>query len=1113
MIRRAFLFFWLLFLYAFVGLAQTKALDSMADAAAKAAKKGLYNKADSLYGNYVTSFRQQGLEKSYQYSEILAYLARRAMQTGNPDSAISLQKEVIEVKRTAADCNYTQWASAISDLASLYSAKGDYTHAIEAGQTALGMLEKKLGKKHNIYNIVLSNQAAYYAARGGQGDYGKAVLLGESAVKNLKKGTAEYASALNALVVYYTQNGDLANARSVSRKALEEAHKLLGTDGAHYATVLNNQAVQLAKAGNYEAAIEFAQQAKNYYERAGRTKTHAYAKLLNNMATLFSHQHNYKGAIDLLRQALSIFEQTVDKQHSDYLRCLSDLSAAYKADGNLDKADELANKTSSIYGMDSIDGDTKYAVSLSKQASVFASNGNYQRAIEQEQKAYAIFHKRNDTNSMAVSLGHIATYWAGDGQHDKAYKTAQQALNIFRISQKEDVHYAQALNNTALICYQGQKYHDASQYGKEAQQIYEHIGDTANVIYARILANNALFAFVNDQLDSAIDWARKALDIQVGILGNDHPDLIPLLYNLAVFYNKKGYRAEAEQRYLHALALQSHDVSTNFLHLTSMEREKYWHQKNYLFKYAPMLAYQDPHNAEIATMAYNASLFQKGILLNSDIDFRALIKSSGNNDLYQKYTKLEELQHQLTDYHKQPSWKKEVTQQIQSEIYQLERTLVRECKEYGSFTNELNVDVSQICQALKKDEAAIEFVDIYINGRGNTYLALLVKHEQNHPKMLRLFSDDELDELGYGGHHFTKSMQTPSGIDSIYSDVRLGKMVWKPILNELNGVRKLYFSPTSLFYQLGIEYLPCDSAHRISDIFEVYRVSSTKMLTKQDGRSSAIRSAAVYGGLNYDMSLNQIQEQHNSAASHEANFMTELETTDLSRAMDSLSLRGSVGYLPGTLREAENVGELLMQKDIPTKMLVGNEGTEESLKSLKGQNISILHVATHGFFISEKDIRKQNRRLAFVDEQTENLRNPLNYSGILLSGANYALRGGKLPANLDDGILTANEISRIDLSKTDMVVLSACQTGTGEIRDDGVFGIQRGFKKAGVRTLLMSLWNVNDEATTMMMTLFYQNLMAGFSKQVSFKNAQQEMRQSKYSNPFYWASFVLLDGF
>lgn len=1108
---------WAMLLCPFSGFAQNKDLDVLSDAAAKAVKRGDYNTAETLYRNYVTLFRQQGRQRNYQYSEILAYLARRAMQTGKTDQAIKLQEEVIEVKASAPDCNFAQWASAISDLASFYSAKGDYTQAIETGQKALDMLGKKLGEKHHSYNIALANLAAYYAARGRQGDYETAVSLGETAVKNLKKGTPEYASTLNALVVYYSQTGDYDNAKRISEIVPKKVQKQLKTDGIHYATVLNNQSVQLANAGNYDEAIEFALRAKECFEQAEGAQTQAYAKLLNNMAIFYSHQHDYKVATELLEAALPIFERTVNKQHPDYLRCLSDLSAIYMAGGNLDKADELANESDNIHELIKDEDNTKYAMALSKQADIFASNGNYQRAIENEQKAFDIFQKRNDTNNMVMSLCNLATYWADDGKLDKAYETAQRSLDIFQNDKEGNIYYAQALNNAALLYYQNEKYQTATQYGIEAQQIYEHIGDTANIIYARILANNAMFSFANHNKDSAkigsaIEMAQKALDIQVGMLGSEHPDLVPLLYNLAIYHIKANNTKEAGQKYMQALSLQSQDVRTNFLHLTSQERERYWNQKNYIFKNAPMIAYQDTLDLRMATMAYNALLFRKGILLNSDIDFRSIIKASGNHDLYQRYNKLDELQKQLSNYYKQPSHIRGLSKQTKNEIYELERTLVRDCKEYGNFTKDLDINVDDVRRALQEDEAAIEFADIYIEGRGNTYLAFLIRKGLAHPKLIRLFSDDELHNLKYGATDFFKAMQTRSGIDSIYSDIRLGQMLWEPLINELDSsINKLYFSPTSLFYQLGIEYLPCDTdTTHINDKFDIYRVSSTKILTKRSLKSPAIHSAAVYGGLYYDMSLSQLQEQQHLQANRD-NLLAETGNTDRSRAIDSLSLRGSMGYLPGTLHEADSVGEQLMQKGIPTKMMIGYEGTEESFKALDGQDLSIIHIATHGFYIPEKDVRRHNRRLAFLDEQAENMGNPLYYSGLLLSGANYVLKGGKLPEGLEDGILTANEIAQIDLNKTDMVVLSACQTGVGEIREDGVFGIQRGFKKAGVRSLLMSLWNVDDNATVMMMTRFYQNLMNGDSKYEALKKAQKEMRQNGFST-FYCASFILLDG-
>lgn len=1102
-----------LLLFAVTSLAQNKELNKLADAAAKASKKDLFSTADSLYYEYVKLFREQQLEKNYQYSEILIYLARRAAKKGRIDEAITLQREVVEVRSTAQDCTFTQWASAISDLASFYSQKGNYTQAIETGQEAMGMLKRKLGANHQFYNIALANQASFYAARGQEGDYQMATSLGEAAVKNLKKGTQEYASALNALVVYYTQAGDLYNASKISAKAIEEAKKHLEEDGIGYAAVFNSQAIQLAKLGNYEDAIEYERMARFGFEISG-VRNLPYGKILNNLATFLNHQQQYEEAIELLEQARTVIEKAVGKNHPDYLRCMGDLSTTYRISGNLEKADELANESSAVSQSLNSSENIKYAKSLSNQAAVFASNGNYLRAIEHEQKAYNIFKNRNDKFNMAQSLGHLATFLSNDGRREQAFETAKKGLDIFASQKDTSVYYAQALNNTAILYFNAEQYQMATIYGEKARRIYEQLGDTATAIFARILANNALFAFVNDRLDEAVATAQQALELQTRILRDDHPDHVPLLYNLAVYESKAGLKKEAEQHYSLAMKLQSNQVRTDFLHLTSQEREKFWNRKSYIFRYAPMLAYQDPDNQAMATMAYNALLFSKGILLNSDIDFRNLIKATNNQILLNKYNRLEELQKQLEGYYRLPAEKRDIDiDQIQREIYDLERVLVRDCKEYGNFTKNLNIDTKGISESLHDDEIAIEFAETHINGRGTTYLAFLLKKGQPEPKMMRLFSDDELSEIKYDNLDFLRAVQIQSGIDSIYTDKRFGQMLWQPLMKEMAGIKKIYFSPTSLFYQLGIEYLPCDSVHRINDLYEVYRVSSTKQLAMRGDAKFAITSATVYGGLNYDMDVSELQEQKTNHSTGNLDNLLAMADVDMSRAIDSLTLRGSVGYLPGTLHEAESVGEQLMQNDIATTMLLGNEGTEETFKALSGHNISILHIATHGFYFSEQELKRRNRRLLFLNEQTDNLGNPLNYSGILLSGANYVLKGGKLPNDLEDGILTANEIAQLDLSNTDMVVLSACQTGVGEIRDDGVFGIQRGFKKAGVNSLLMSLWSVSDEATDMMMTLFYQNLIAGQSKREAFQNAQKALQDNRFSAPFFWASFILLDGF
>jgi len=1106
---------------------QSKELTRLADDARKAARKGQLALADSLFQAYADKYTEQKYNKGFEYSENLGWLVRRAAQTGNIERALKLQQEVVDIRRVAPDCNYAQWAAAMSDLASLYSQKGDYNRAIEIGRESVDMMAKKFGQKHNYYCIALSNLASYYAARGQSGDYEEAVRLGEAAVKHIKHGTSEYANALNALVVFYAQTGHRVEANKLSAKARKEARKRLEEDGVGYATVLNNQAIRLANAGNYEEAVEYGLTARECFSQAGAMGTLAYSKLLTNLGTFYSHLQRYQEAVSVLEEALPIIERSASRQHPDYVRCISDLSSVYKSIGNLEKADELAHQSETVSRSMGEQDNAKYAKSLSKQAATFASNGNYPRAIEHERKALNIFTHRRDTASMAFSMGALANYLFSDGDRHQALQTAEQALSLFRTSGEPSTYFAQALNNAAILYYNNADYAQAAQYGRQALGMYRQLGDTVNTIYARIMANNGLFTFMSDSVSQAIATARRAIALNQRILGADHPDNAPLLYNLAVYELRAKHLPEAEQAYAEALHLQAEQVRTGFLHLTSQEREKFWNQKRYVFRFAPLLAYQDRENRQMATEAYNSLLFTKGILLNSDIDFRNLLKRTGDEQLLSKFGQLEQLRQNEEDYYRLPVRQRDEAslRRIRENIYQLERALVRGCKEYGSFTSNLSISASQIAASLAPDEAAIEFADIYVHGMGNTYMALLLTHDQPEPRLIRLFSDDDLSQLRYkGGQDFQQALKTEEGINQIYDDPRFGALIWQPIIRQLKGQRRLYFSPTALFYQMGIEYMPCDTLHRIQDLYQVYRLSSTKSLASRT-EAEPIRTATVFGGLLYDMTLSQLREQHDRQTdADEAPDRHLLATTDLAslpewqagmrRTLDSLSMRGSVHFLPGTLHEVEDIAEQLMQHGVKTRVLRHEEGTEESFKALGGTSQSVIHIATHGFAFSEQEVKQRDQPLAFLNETSADLDNTLNYSGLLLSGANYALQGNPLPADLDDGILTAREIAQVDLGRVGMVVLSACQTALGEIRDDGVFGIQRGFKKAGAQSLLMSLWKVSDEATDLMMTRFYEELMRGRSRLEAFKEAQQSVRSdSNTSAPYYWASFILLDAY
>ena len=451
--------------------------------------------------------------------------------------------------------------------------------------------------------------------------------------------------------------------------------------------------------------------------------------------------------------------------------------------------------------------------------------------------------------------------------------------------------------------------------------------------------------------------------------------------------------------------------------------------------------------------------------------------------------------------------------------------MVQRSKVYGDYTANLVIDWEQVRQRLGSGEMAVEFVSFPLRNDSVMYAAYCLRKDMPSPKMVPLFEERQLTNIDKGLY--------------LSSDV-LYNLVWKPLEEEMEGVKTVYFAPAGELYNLPIESLPVDGSTYNSDLRSYRRLSSTRQLAlRRDGVEVA--EAAVYGGLKYDTDTVTL-------ANDSRKYRTAEPVQWSSRAVaDSLNLRGGIYELPATKIEAEEIDKALETAQIDTRLYTDTIGTEASFKALSGSGVNALHIATHGFYWTEREA-VQLDGLAFLGADMPAAvkeDKALTRSGLLLAGANTALKGLPLPEGVEDGVLTAKEIAGMDLRRLDLVALSACQTGLGEITGDGVFGLQRGFKKAGANTLLMSLWKVDDTATQLLMTQFYKNLLSGMGKYEALAAAQKYLRElevevkitpdktnyqklkderdgkqeevkyktlRKYAAPKYWAAFVLLDG-
>lgn len=407
---------------------------------------------------------------------------------------------------------------------------------------------------------------------------------------------------------------------------------------------------------------------------------------------------------------------------------------------------------------------------------------------------------------------------------------------------------------------------------------------------------------------------------------------------------------------------------------------------------------------------------------------------------------------------------------------------------------------------LEPGEAAIEFVKYkYYTGKRWTdsiyYLALLLKNEGDEPEMIRLFEERALDNLVHRDN-------SRKNIDSIYGHSEKGATaynhIWAPLEYHLQGIKKIYFAPAGLLYRVSFGALVMNDQELLSDKYQLVQLNSTASIANNlTNYIDTGDNVQLYGGIQYEADSSVFKKA--MLAYNFMNVTRQLLPDDLERA-------NTWQYLPGTETEISTIENIGIRKKYIVSASKGIAASEESTKSKTGKaSPGVIHIATHGFFFPDpKDGIKEQLSLSGSGNVFRQSDNPLFRSGLLMAGANLAWKGKPIEG-MDDGILTAYEVSDLYLPRTKLVVLSACETGLGDIQgNEGVYGLQRAFKIAGAQNLVMSLWKVPDESTAEFMKEFYQNIFQHQSIDDAFYHAQTAMKNKYRNEPYKWAAWVLV---
>ena len=1093
-----------------------------------------YNKAIELELKSLTIRNNICGNESFESSISLNNLSTYYSDLGKYKKAIELATAAISIQERTIARTSPDYTASLNNLAGYYFLKGNYAEAIRLATEILNLDEIIFGNEHPNYAITLSNLATYKSAIG---EYSEALELEKNASiiyeKTLGKDHLTYARSLSSIANYNSILGNYKEAISLNTETLKIYEKTLGKEHPTYSLSINRLAELQVHIGNYPMATKLFTQALETAKKSLGPNHSAYATILHNMATCISILGDDRKAITLEKEALSIREKALGKESDAYSVSLHSLAVLNSSTGNYVEAIKYETESLNIIKKTLGKNHKSYSTGSSCLASYYSALGNYEEAIRLDSEALYTIEQTFGKNhpDYANILSNLANDYYYYGNYLEASRLGHEALNIReKVLGTQHPDYAEALSNVSMFNISLGNLAEAKRQIMEASKIFQITFGQESHNYSIMLHKLALCNALQHNFSESIRLEKEVLKIFAKTIGKNHPDYRLALNDLTFYYfNSKDYINTAQQAILTTEECNKIVFST-FTDLTSHERTLFWNKySNWYNYYLPMFSYyiSEP---ELSVATYNGALLAKELLLNADREMSQLILESNDKAFIQEYR---DLQFNKTILYKmlQKPKKEHITDidSIHRIVRKQEKELITKSKVYGDYTRNLQITWKEVQKKLNKEDIAIEFLAFPAGKDSIIYAALILRPETTSPKMIPLFERKQLSNINK---------------KDFYTTPTLSQLIWKPLEKELKGIKNVYFAPAGQLHNIAIEHLPSSDSTFIAEQINFYRLSSTRQLVMIKDKSH-IKEAVLYGGLKYDADTTALVVENK-------------KYTDIPRDLniqhtfypDSLNLRDGAKYLPATKIEAEQIKQALENTRLQPALYMDLRGTEESFKALSGKNISMLHIATHGFYWTETEARQtkdldflmmgDNNQSRYVEDKA------LTRSGLLLSGANIALKGNPLPEGLEDGILTAKELAGLDLRGLDLVVLSACQTGLGEITGDGVFGLQRGFKKAGANTLLMSLWKVDDNATQLLMTQFYKNLLAGKSKFESLREAQKYVRDyeveiettpdkrwqsearqkekqskkpmpkefkkiKKYKDPFYWAAFILLD--
>jgi len=832
-----------------------------------------------------------------------------------------------------------------------------------------------------------------------------------------------------------------------------------------------NEAGEMMYASNHFVPAEASfKQALTVFRKQIKDTTHLlFALIKSNLGLLYHTTGRYTLSESYTTSALEL-RKSINMNGQGYAASLNNLAVLYKDMGKYNEAEELIEDAIDITEKTASKKCSPYAIALNNQAMILQAMGRYPNAEPILNQAIEIAGET--LNDKSTNYVRLMTNLALLYQDMKKYSEAETIYNN-AIKIKENrlgtnhPDYAHLLNNLAALYMLMNKYDKVEDLLKKSTAIYKRKFGENHPSYASSICNLGSFYRVMNRTAEAEPLLKQTVEIRSKTLGENHPEYVNSLEGLGLLYWQTGKYKEASEFLKLGLNKNVEQINSYFAPMSEAEKAKFWDKIRPKFlKFNSFVCEAYKSDPSLAGDLYNYQLISKALLLNSSNKIKQEILNSGDQVLITEYKQWLDEKENLGRLYSLS--KAELEQEhinvdsLELVCNQREKKLSAKSSLFSQGLNTNNKSYKDIQQVLTSSESAVEIIQFNKFNKVFTdtvfYLALVLTKETEVPKLVLLENGKQLEKRFYNIYK--------NSIKQRLKDENSYQQFWSKIDQELGTIKNIYVSLDGIYNQINLNTLSSPQGTLI-DLKNIRIVTNTKDIIELKNRTklTAGNSAVLVGFPDYGPS-------------------------------------GSIPKLPGTKTEIEGIKSILTLNKCNSKTYLAADANEANLKEI--DNPKILHIATHGFFLPENDETTEEK--VFGIESSKSKENPLLRSGLMMSGAEFAMEGKS-----ENGILFAYEAMNMSLDKTEIVVMSACETGLGDVKNgEGVYGLQRAFQVAGAKAIIMSLWKVNDQATQQLMTSFYKNYSITGDKNSAFKKAQQELK-NKFKDPYYWGAFVMIE--